>query len=197
MDAATQRRIREAVVDILKGADMAETTEFKVRSAAAQKLGIDLSLPERKRFVRGIVESFLISSSQKKESPAGTGRGGGADVAGGSGKESGRGGRVEEDEEEEEAAEEEEGDEREEGRREREYDDEGNLIVCHLSNRRRVSIQDFRGKTLVSIREYYDKGGKQLPSSKGISLTTEQWAAFRDAVPSIEDAINKLKSRLD
>jgi len=30
-----------------------------------------------------------------------------------------------------------------------------------------VTIQDFRGKTLVSIREYYKKDGKELPTSKG------------------------------
>lgn len=28
-------------------------------------------------------------------------------------------------------------------------------------------MQEFRGKTLVSIREYYSKDGKDLPSSKG------------------------------
>ena len=30
-----------------------------------------------------------------------------------------------------------------------------------------MTIQDFRGKTLVSIREYYSKEGKELPTSKG------------------------------
>lgn len=33
-----------------------------------------------------------------------------------------------------------------------------------------MTIQDFKGKTLVSIREYYTKGGKELPSSKGLSF---------------------------
>lgn len=28
-------------------------------------------------------------------------------------------------------------------------------------------IHDFRGKTLVSIREFYKKGGKELPSARG------------------------------
>ena len=36
-----------------------------------------------------------------------------------------------------------------------------------LSDKRKVTIQDFRGKTLVSIREFYRKDGKELPSSKG------------------------------
>lgn len=30
-----------------------------------------------------------------------------------------------------------------------------------------MTIQEFRGKTLVSIREYYKKDGKELPTSKG------------------------------
>lgn len=30
-----------------------------------------------------------------------------------------------------------------------------------------MTIQEFKGKTLVSIREYYKKDGKELPTSKG------------------------------
>lgn len=39
--------------------------------------------------------------------------------------------------------------------------------LFQLSEKRKVTIQDFRGKTLVSIREYYRKDGKDLPTSKG------------------------------
>ena len=39
--------------------------------------------------------------------------------------------------------------------------------LIQLSNKRRVVIQDFRGKTLVSIREFYEKDGKQIPTAKG------------------------------
>ncbi|KAF3543928.1 hypothetical protein DY000_02003028 [Brassica cretica] len=49
----------------------------------------------------------------------------------------------------------------------KELDDDGDLIICRLSDKRRVTIQEFRGKSLVSIREYYKKDGKELPSSKG------------------------------
>ncbi|OMP02886.1 Transcriptional coactivator p15 [Corchorus olitorius] len=48
----------------------------------------------------------------------------------------------------------------------KEYDDDGDLIICRLSEKRKVTIQEFRGKTLVSIREYYKKDGKELPTSK-------------------------------
>lgn len=30
-----------------------------------------------------------------------------------------------------------------------------------------MTVQDFRGKTLVSIREFYLKDGKRFPSSRG------------------------------
>ena len=44
------------------------------------------------------------------------------------------------------------------------------MFLLQLSTKRRVTLQEFRGKTLVSIREYYMKDGKELPSSKGIHL---------------------------
>ncbi|KAJ1438064.1 Transcriptional coactivator p15 [Sesbania bispinosa] len=50
--------------------------------------------------------------------------------------------------------------------KDKEFDDEGDLIICKLSEKRKVTIQDFRGKTLVSIREFYRKDGKELPTSK-------------------------------
>ncbi|XVE58089.1 hypothetical protein DITRI_Ditri04bG0142500 [Diplodiscus trichospermus] len=77
----------------------------------------------------------------------------------------------------------------------KEFDDDGDLIVCRLSEKRRVTIQEFRGKTLVSIREYYKKDGKELPSSKGISLTEEQWSAFKKNMPNIEKAVRKMESQ--
>ncbi|CAN7008934.1 unnamed protein product [Brassica rapa subsp. trilocularis] len=78
----------------------------------------------------------------------------------------------------------------------KEFDDDGDLIICRLSDKRRVTIQEFRGKSLVSIREYYKKDGKELPSSKGISLTDEQWSTFKKNIPAIEDAVKKMESRV-
>ncbi|CAN6816853.1 hypothetical protein Bca4012_003136 [Brassica carinata] len=90
--------------------------------------------------------------------------------------------------------EEEEEDRAKEGNKE--LDDDGDLIICRLSDKRRVTIQEFRGKSLVSIREYYKKDGKELPSSKGISLTDEQWSTFKKNIPAIEDAVKKMESRI-
>ncbi|KAI4315546.1 hypothetical protein L6164_028343 [Bauhinia variegata] len=77
----------------------------------------------------------------------------------------------------------------------KQYDDGGDLIICKLSEKRRVTIQEFRGKTLVSIREYYKRDGKELPSSKGISLTEEQWSTLKKNIPAIEKAIKKMECR--
>ncbi|KAK6935541.1 DEK, C-terminal [Dillenia turbinata] len=167
MESEIQNRIEKTVTEILQSANMDEMTEYKVRKIAAEKLKLDLSLPKYKLFIRQIVDSFL-QNQQAKQS--------------------------EEVEQEEEEEEDDERTKRASG--EEEYDDEGNLIVCRLSDKRKVTIQDFRGKTLVSIREYYKKDGKELPSSKGISLTAEQWDAFKKNVPAIEKAIGKMESRL-
>ncbi|XP_075647017.1 retrovirus-related Pol polyprotein from transposon TNT 1-94 [Castanea sativa] len=69
-------------------------------------------------------------------------------------------------------------------------------VICKLSNKRNVVISDFRGKALVSIREFYEKDGKQLPAAKGISLSPEQWSVFRKNVPAIEDAVIKMELKL-
>lgn len=37
---------------------------------------------------------------------------------------------------------------------------------------RRVTISSFRGKTLVNIREYYEKDGQELPGKKVIMRLT-------------------------
>ncbi|XP_068308448.1 RNA polymerase II transcriptional coactivator KELP-like [Pyrus communis] len=82
------------------------------------------------------------------------------------------------------------------GAQEREYDDNGDLVICRLSAKRKVTLQEFRGKNLVSIREFYSKDGKELPTAKGISLTEEQWSVFKKNVPAIEKAISKMESRI-
>lgn len=173
MDAETQQKIEATVLEILEEADMESLTEHKVRAMAAEKLGLDLSLPDRKRFVRRVVESFLVSKAKEhgpKESENENAKNDGG---------------------EDEAEEEEGKDDGGGGKGQREYDDEGDLIICHvrrglglcfwlirvfgsshvlplqLSKKRRVTIQEFRGKRLVSIREFYEKDGKQLPTSKG------------------------------
>ncbi|CAL4974479.1 unnamed protein product [Urochloa decumbens] len=118
MDEATKKKVEETVLEILRGSDMDSVTEYKVRSAAADRLGIDLSAPDRKRFVRGVVEGYLTSlSSQEVEEEQPQQQGGAGEEA--------KGDEEEEEEEEEEEA--------EGGARKREYDDNGDLILCRVS----------------------------------------------------------------
>lgn len=52
------------------------------------------------------------------------------------------------------------------------------LICVQLSGKRRVQISEFKGTTMVGVREYYEKDGKTLPGKKvsglGLSLILEQ-----------------------
>ncbi|KAI1188673.1 transcriptional Coactivator p15-domain-containing protein [Nemania serpens] len=63
-------------------------------------------------------------------------------------------------------------------------DDEGNSFWS-LSNTRRVVIQDFKGKTYVNIREYFDSNGELRPGKKGIMLSLEQYNALLSAIPDV------------
>ncbi|XP_042457438.1 RNA polymerase II transcriptional coactivator KELP-like [Zingiber officinale] len=188
MEEELNQKIEAAVVEILRESDMSTTSEAMVRSMASDRLGLDLSSRGRKLFVRGIVESFLASQQDEDEEAAAA-----ADASGSGPKKEEESGEQAEADQEEEEEEDEAGRSIKRSRRPKEFDDEGDLILCRLSNKRRVTLQDFRGKTLVSIREYYIKDGKELPSSKGISLSVEQWQAFRNAVPDIVAAIKKLE----
>lgn len=48
-------------------------------------------------------------------------------------------------------------------------DSDGNPF-WEISKARRVTISEFKGKTLVNIREYYDKDGQTLPGKKVCSI---------------------------
>ncbi|KAI0395397.1 transcriptional Coactivator p15-domain-containing protein [Xylariaceae sp. FL0594] len=64
-------------------------------------------------------------------------------------------------------------------------DSDGNNFFS-LSATRRVVTQDFKGKTYVNIREYYnDASGELKPGKKGIMLTLEQYNAFLQLIPDI------------
>ncbi|GLI82263.1 hypothetical protein PoHVEF18_010693 [Penicillium ochrochloron] len=60
-----------------------------------------------------------------------------------------------------------------------------------ISKMRRVTVSEFRGKTMVSVREYYEKDGQELPGKKGISMTLDQFSAFIKLLPDIEQAVKK------
>ncbi|KAF1979829.1 PC4-domain-containing protein [Bimuria novae-zelandiae CBS 107.79] len=74
-----------------------------------------------------------------------------------------------------------------------ETDDENNPFVSLKANgMRRVTITEFKGNTLVNIREYWtDDGGQVKPGKKGISLTMEQYNTLLAAVPLIESVLTQ------
>lgn len=167
-DAETKGRIEETVLKILQESNMDDVTESKIRKQASNELDLNLSQPPFKAFVKQIIEDFLLQKQQEQQNE-----------------------KKEEEEEEKQQV-------KQEGASNRStvYDDSGDLVICELGKKRKVTIQDFKGRTFVSIREFYTKDGKELPSSKGISLTQEQWLAFKKIVPDIEQAIQKKESRV-
>lgn len=44
-------------------------------------------------------------------------------------------------------------------------DDDGNTY-WEISNRRRVQVSEYKGATLISLREYYERDGKTLPGKQ-------------------------------
>ncbi|KAJ6006561.1 ssDNA-binding transcriptional regulator [Penicillium sp. IBT 35674x] len=58
-----------------------------------------------------------------------------------------------------------------------------------ISKMRRVTVSTFRGKPMVSVREYYEKDGQELPGKKGISMPIAQFAALVKILPDIEEAL--------
>ncbi|GAU11849.1 hypothetical protein TSUD_76000 [Trifolium subterraneum] len=180
-DAETKARIEETVLKILHESNMEEVTESKIRKQASTELDLNLNQPPFKALVRQIIENFLVEKQQQQQ------------------KEEEEQKQREKEEEEEEEEEEKKQEVKQKGvsSKSNVYVDSGDLVICELTKKRKVTIQDFKGKRYVSIREFYTKDGKELPSNKGISLSVEQWEAFKNCVPAIEKAIEKLESRLE
>lgn len=127
MDEKTQDKVEAAVLEILRGSDMESLTEYKVRTAAADRLGIDLDLPLHKLFVRRLVEDYLKSLAEEEDQKQ----------KGGSGKKGKKKQQRQEEEKEQEEDEEKEGEEEEEeegGEGKKEFDDNGDLILCRVSS---------------------------------------------------------------
>jgi len=57
---------------------------------------------------------------------------------------------------------------------------------------RRVTISEFKGNKLISLREFYEKDGKFLPGSKGLSLTIDQYKNLLNAIPTINKQLKGL-----
>ncbi|XP_050916934.1 uncharacterized protein LOC127132104 [Lathyrus oleraceus] len=174
MEDETRRKVEDMVLDILKKSNIEETTEFTVRVAASERLGIDLSDSLSKQFVRTIIESYLISiaTDDKPEEPPQVSTEAVNVIHNEPPQQCNNVVGV------------------------KRKNDDSEHVICQLSTKRNVTVRDFKGTPMVSIREFYLKDGKQKPTTKGISLPSEQWSNFKNSVPAIEEAITKLEGRI-
>lgn len=189
--------MKEAVLQILEEADLEKTTEFKVRELASQKLGADLNLPAHKKLVRKVVGDYLNARAEaeaKPEEEEAEEVANEAPPAAAPSDDEGKPLKVQEESDDDDDAQPSRFARKPPPKqRKQTTDDNEDNLICQLSSKRNVSIQKFRGKTLVSIREYYEKDGELRPSAKGISLSVDQWQVLKNHVSAIENAIAELK----
>lgn len=58
----------------------------------------------------------------------------------------------------------------------KEKDVDGSGVYWEISGKRRLQLSEFKGNTMVGVREYYEKDGKALPGKKvGVLLCYEMW----------------------
>lgn len=210
MEKEEQERVRAAVEELLAVADMSQVTERKVRNLAAEKTGINLSQNRQwKGFVSNVITKYFesINFEAVTKRSASDAEAGDLKLSPEEEKPTSRDSiskkkktteEMEDIEKKEDISDEENEDDEEDmrggGKRAKyETDEEGNHIICELSAKRKVVVSQWKGKTLVSMREYYEKDGKVLPTSKGISLTAEQFEAFAKASNEIDSAISSLQ----
>ncbi|KLJ12658.1 hypothetical protein EMPG_12331 [Blastomyces silverae] len=67
----------------------------------------------------------------------------------------------------------------------------------NISRLRRLTVSSFKGRTMVSVREYYEKDGQELPGKKGISMPLEQFNAMVQLLPNVEAVIKEKGGSLD
>lgn len=63
LNESTWSKIEESVREILATSDLETATEFSVRSAAAHRLGLDLSGFAVQQLIRQVVDIFLLSTA--------------------------------------------------------------------------------------------------------------------------------------
>ncbi|PGH30656.1 hypothetical protein GX50_06565 [[Emmonsia] crescens] len=67
----------------------------------------------------------------------------------------------------------------------------------NISRLRRLTVSSFKGRTMVSVREYYEKDGQELPGKKGISMPLEQFNTLVQLLPNVEAVIKEKGGSLD
>ncbi|CAK9298777.1 unnamed protein product [Gordionus sp. m RMFG-2023] len=64
--------------------------------------------------------------------------------------------------------------------------------LMQLGRMRYISVSEWKGKSMVNIREYYtNDAGEMKPGKKGISLSLDQWTKLKDHIPDIDAQIKE------
>ncbi|KAK6137059.1 hypothetical protein DH2020_029198 [Rehmannia glutinosa] len=169
LSASKRRKIEDTVLQILKATDLDTATEFSVRAAAEQRLGLGLSDLTHRRLVQHLIRSFLLSSAAAILGTTFPNDGNNND---------------------------ENGEHHIKQPQQRQLTDIAGFSGVQLSDKRMVTIHDAYGATMVAIRDFDMKDGNMLPKRGGLSLTATQWSSFRNSFPSIQEAIENMESRL-
>ncbi|MCQ2604728.1 MAG: transcriptional coactivator p15/PC4 family protein [Spirochaetia bacterium] len=53
----------------------------------------------------------------------------------------------------------------------------------------KVQAQEFKGKTYIAIRRWYEEDGVEKPGKQGINLKVEEWQEFLDKLEDIKGDI--------
>ncbi|BGP16527.1 hypothetical protein JCM10213_001135 [Rhodosporidiobolus nylandii] len=69
--------------------------------------------------------------------------------------------------------------------------DQGEQYV-EIDKKRKITVREFKGKTLIDIREFYQADGEEKPGKKGISLTPQQWDRLKKSIDLIDQAIDDM-----
>ena len=64
--------------------------------------------------------------------------------------------------------------------------DKDDLPAFDIVGKKRISISKYQGKFRIDIREYYESEKGLLPTKKGVSLSLEDYALFKQILPSID-----------
>eukprot|EP00270_Netrium_digitus_P012458 TRINITY_DN4043_c0_g2_i1.p1 TRINITY_DN4043_c0_g2~~TRINITY_DN4043_c0_g2_i1.p1 ORF type:complete len:210 (+),score=37.61 TRINITY_DN4043_c0_g2_i1:378-1007(+) len=185
------QRVVEEVRAILSRSNVEELTERRLRQLVKEATGVDTSLKEHKSAInRLVVEHLANLDSRLENNEEETARSEEVDArrAREAEEDDGEGNRQSRKQEVKRSAE-----IRLHSSSKRRRDENGDILICELSERRQLTVNQFKGRTFVSIREYYEKGGKLLPSSKGISLSVEQWKALCNGSNNVDAAITRLQ----
>ena len=61
-----------------------------------------------------------------------------------------------------------------------------------IGKRKKITVSEFKGRTLVNIREYYNDNGEEKPGKKGICLQTDEFLELVKYVPEIKEHLQSL-----